>query len=356
MISQILEKPVAKVIIYLFSIILIIIETPISNLNFILHAIGMIPLAFMLGELTSIISEYIGEKKGGLLTATLGNIPEIMMSIWSMKLGMISMVKGAVIGNIVNNMLLILGVSVLLGGIKYKEQTFNKSSAKMNYNMLLLAMSAMALLSCINSYAQIDEIAMNNISKIVSFILIGIYILNLIFSIYTHGNLFSDKNTDHEGIKKNKKRFIISILQLVFIVVLIYFASEKLINDASIFIRRYNVSETFMGIILVPLIGNIGENISAIVCAIKNKINLSLEIAVGSSIQIALFSTPLLILIAGVMGIGMTLAFSIIHIIIIAIAILMSFIVFGDGKTYWFEGCILISIYIITTLCYFYVV
>lgn len=345
-----------KTLVYIISIVFLLINTKSSNVNFVLHGLGMIPLAFMLGELTSKISEYIGEKKGGLLTATLGNIPEIMMSIWSMRLGLIPMVQGALIGSIINNMLLVLGLSILLGGIKYKEQKFNRNIAKMNFSILLLALSSIVIIGCINNYANIDNLVMIQISNIISFILIIMYILSLIFSIYTHSNLFGDIKGNNERVKGCYKNIILLFLELVFIVICIYFSSEKLISDANIFISKYNVSQTFMGIILIPLIGNIGENISAILCAIKNKVNLSLEIAVGSSVQIALFATPILVLIGTFIGVGITMVFSVLHIIIIGLAIFMAYIVFQDGKTYWFEGCILISIYIITTICYFYVI
>lgn len=357
MLTQVQQKTFKlKILVYTISIVFLLINTRSSNMNFVLHGLGMIPLAFMLGELTSKISEYIGEKKGGLLTATLGNIPEIMMSIWSMRLGMIPMVQGALIGSIINNMLLVLGLSILLGGIKYKEQKFNRNIAKMNFSILLLALSSMVIIGCIDNYANIDNLVMIQISNVISFILIVMYILSLIFSIYTHSNLFGDVESGNDKVKVRYKKIIFLFIELIFIVACIYIASEKLISDANIFISRYNVSQTFMGIILIPLIGNIGENISAILCAIKNKVNLSLEIAVGSSVQIALFATPVLVLIGTFMGVGITMVFSVLHIIIIGLAIFMAYIVFQDGKTYWFEGCILISIYIITTICYFYVI
>ncbi|MBM6861256.1 hypothetical protein H9X78_12365 [Clostridium saudiense] len=131
--------------------------------------------------------------------------------------------------------------------------------------------------------------------------------------------------------------------------------SEKVINDANIIIKKFNIAEGFMGIILIPILGNIGENISAIMCAVKNKVNLSLEIAIGSGIQIALFATPILVLIAFFLGIQIALVFSVLNIIVAGLAIFMSYIVFADGSTNWFEGTVLIAVYIIITICYFFV-
>ena len=346
-----------SIILFIISLGCFFINTTNIVLGLVIHSIAMIPLAFMLGEFTSSISEYIGEKKGGLLTATLGNLPEIIMGIWSLRLGLISMVQAAMIGCIVNNMLLVLGVSILLGGLKYKQQTFNKNNAKTNFSMLLLAMSSMVVMACINNYSSIPSETVIKISAVVSIILICVYLLGLIYSLYTHSNLIlGDDKTDKIEEKKSDKRELVILLIKIFVISLaIYFLSEKVINDANIIIENFNISEGFMGIILIPVLGNIGENISAIMCAVRNKVNLSLEIAIGSGIQIALFATPILVLTAFLLGIQMALVFSVLNIIIAGLAIFMSYIVFVDGSTNWFEGIVLIAVYVIITICYFFV-
>lgn len=352
-------KSIISLILVIFSFSCFFISTSNVVLNLIIHSLAMIPLAFMLGELTSNISEYIGEKKGGLLTATLGNLPEILMGVWSIRLGLISMVQAAMIGCIVNNMLLVLGVSIFLGGIKYKQQTFNKETAKTNFCMLLLAMSAMVLMGCIDNYSNIETEVLIKISAIVAIILVAVYVLGLVFSLYTHSNFFiasDSKDTNEvEKVETDKSGVIKIVIKICILALAIYLLSESVINDASIVIKNYNISESFMGIILIPILGNIGENISAIICATKNKVNLSLEIAIGSSIQITLFATPILILTAMALGVQIALVFSVLNIIIAALAIFMSYIVFADGNTYWFEGTVLIAVYIIITICYFYI-
>lgn len=345
-----------KILAYGVSIGLLFVNTGNDTINFILYSLSMVPLAFMLGEITSDISTYIGEKKGGLLTATVGNLPEILMSFWSIKLGLIPMVKAAIVGSIVNNMLLVLGISIFIGGIKFKEQKFNRNIAKTNFKMLLLVISSMVIMECINSYGTISEKVLVNISVAVSILLIVIYILGLVFSIYTHSSLFNEGEIKKTSGKLFCKELVYLFIELALITVIINFASEAVIGHASILIKQYNISQTFMGIILIPLLGNIGENISAIVCAYKNKVNISLEIAVGSSLQMGLFAAPVLVLASFIIGIPMALVFSMLHIIIVGIAILVAYAVFADGKTYWFEGTILIAIYIIITICYFFVV
>lgn len=345
-----------KLLAYGLSIGFLFINTGNTTINFIIYSMSMIPLAFMLGELTSSISTYIGEKKGGLLTATVGNLPELLMNFWSIKLGLMAMVKASIIGSIVNNMLLVLGVSIFVGGLKYKEQKFNKNIAKTNFKMLLLVISSMVIMQCINAYGNITDRVLINISVAISVILIIIYILGLVFSIYTHGNLFTENDNKDDSVKLICKEFLYLIGELIFITVLINFTSEIVIRHAAIVMNEFSISETFMGIILIPLLGNIGENISAIICAYKNKVNISLEIAIGSSLQMGLFAVPMLVLVSFIIGAPLILIFNIIHIIIAGIAIMAAFIVFGDGKTYWFEGTILIAIYIIITICYFFVV
>jgi Ca2+:H+ antiporter len=337
--------------------ILLFISTSSNLVNTVIYSIGMIPLAILLGDLTSNMSLYIGEKRGGLLAATIGNFPELMMGIWSISYGMIPMVKSALIGSIISNMLLVLGVAIFFGGIKFKEQRFNKIIARTNFNMLLLAMSAMVVMASIKSYGDVSENLMFGLSIKVSVVLMGVYILGLVFSLFTHSNLFvvSERGEERIGFEnKNKKKII--IVDIIISSILLFLISEKLIANIRGLIINYNLSQEFIGIILIPILGNMGENISAIMCAAKNKINMSLEIAIGSSIQITLFVTPLLIIYSYFVGVQMNFVFGNFQIIMSAMAIAMSFFVFQDGKTYWLEGAILIAIYTMITMGYYYLV
>lgn len=359
-------------------IALMFINTSSSLVNTIIYSIAIVPLAILLGGQTTKISDYIGQKKGGLLAATVGNIPELMMGIWSIKYGMIPMVQAALIGSIISNMLLGLGIAVVVGGFKFKQQNFNRIIARTNFNMLLLAMSSMIVVATLNSYSVVKGPALISISVKVAFLLIGVYILGLIFSLYTHNNLFvvSEYSEDEKvevieekviivdrgDTNKKKKRITInnavieSAITLVFISVLLYFISDKLIYNIRDITKHYIISQEFIGIILIPLLGNIGENVSTIMCAMQNKVDMSLETAIGSSIQISLFVTPVLVIFSCFMGLNMTLLFPIFHIIMCGIAVGMSFLVFQDGKTYWLEGSILITSYLIITLAYYYIV
>lgn len=341
----------------MISIVFMFINTSSSLINTIIYSIAVIPIAILLGELTSKISQYIGEKRGGLLAATIGNFPELMMGMWSVSFGMLPMVKSALIGSIVSNMLLVLGISIFIGGIKYKEQTFNKIIARTNFNMFLLAMSAMVIMASLNGYSKIQVNTLISISIKVSAVLIGVYILGLVFSLYTHSNLFVISEKKEEYVKKSEaKHKYILILEIIVSSILLFFISEKLISNIKQMVDYYNLSQEFIGIILIPILGNIGENVSAIMCAAQNRVNMSVEIAIGSSIQIALFVTPLLIIFSYFMGREMTFVFSNFQILMSGIAVGMSFFVFQDGKTYWLEGAILIAIYAMITMAYYYLV
>lgn len=343
---------------YIFMILvifLIFIRTSSSLLNTMIYSIAIVPLAILLGDQTTKISDYIGQKKGGLLAATVGNIPELMMGIWSIKYGMIALVQASLIGSIINNMLLGLGIAVVFGGFKFKEQNFNSIIARTNFNMLLLAMSSMIVIATLNRYSVVLDAVIVSISVKVAFLLIGIYILGLIFSLYTHNNLFVISEYIEEKKATVNKSVIESAVVLICISVLLYFTSEKLIYNIRDLTKDYNISQEFIGIILIPLLGNIGENVSTIMCAIQNKVDMSLEIAIGSSIQISLFVTPVLVVFSSFMGLNMTLLFPVFHIIMCGIAVGMSFLVFQDGKTYWLEGSILITSYMIITLAYYYI-
>lgn len=323
----------------------------------VIYSIAIIPLAILLGEFTTNLAEYIGDKKGGLLAAAVGNIPELTIGLWSVKYGMITMVKASLVGAIISNMLLVLGISTFIGGTIYKEQKFNKNIARTNFSMLFLALSTIVIISSLDKYSyKLSPVNLQSISVKISLVLILVYLLGLFFSLFTHSNLFvvTENNTE-ENMKKNKNYYVL-LVNIIYSAIVIYFISEKLILNIRIITNLYDISEEFIGIILIPILGNIGENFAAIMGAIKNKVSLSLEIAIGSSIQISLFVMPLLVVFSHFYGMPLTLLFSEFQVVLVIVAVAMSFFVFQDGKTYWLEGAILIAIYVVIALAYYYMV
>ncbi|QAT39026.1 calcium/proton exchanger [Clostridium sp. JN-9] len=343
-------------ILLIISLLLFIkITNPIFNA--VIYSIAIIPLAILLGEFTTNMAEYIGDKKGGLLAAAVGNIPELTIGLWSVKYGMITMVKASLVGAIISNMLLVLGISTFIGGTIYKEQKFNKNIARTNFSMLFLALTTIVIISSLDKYSyRLSAVNLQSISVKISLVLILVYLLGLFFSLYTHSNLFviTESNTE-KNLKKNKNYYVL-LANIMYSAIILYFISEKLILNIRIITNSYNISEEFIGIILMPILGNIGENFAAIMGAIKNKVSLSLEIAIGSSIQISLFVMPLLVVFSHFCGMPLTLLFSEFQVVLVIVAVAMSFFVFQDGKTYWFEGAILIAIYAVIALAYYYMV
>lgn len=350
------ENIICKVIAITLVLFGTIINTKYTLINTVFSSIAMVILAVYIGNYTNLYSEYVGEKRGGLLSATLGNLPELAMGIWSLGYGMISMVKWALIGSIISNMLLVLGISSFVGGVKYREQSFNKNIARTNFNMLTLALASMILLATVNYCVPLSDGVLSSISNKVAVVLILIYGLGLIFSLVTHSNLFVISEDGNEVRSENKDRKV-KILSIILILSFILFlVSENVINNLNELVKVHGVSENLLGILVVPLIGNIGENISAIMAAFKNKINMSIEIAIGSSIQIALFVTPVIMILSYAMGVTMNLLFAPVQIIIALVAVAMSFIVYVDGKSYWFEGAILLAIYLMSIISCYYII
>lgn len=356
LIRNILEKNLRnRILLLAASLALSVIYTNNTILKLLLRSLSVVPLAVITAGLISEISNIIGPKKGGLLAATIGNIPELFMGLWAIRYGMTNLVKASLIGAIVSNMLLVLGISVFIGGVKFKEQRFSKISARLNFNQLVLALSAMVVLATLNRYSVITEHNMLKISLLISIVLILVYLLGLIFSLYTHYNLFVISEDCDQDSQFNKNGTICLILEIIFIGLVLYFVSQRLIESVYSFVTEYNFKEEYIGIVLIPILGNIGENFSSIIAACKNKINLSVEIAIGSCLQITLFVTPLLIIYSYFSGGSLNFLFQNFHIILSGLSVIMSFLVFQDGKTYWLEGAILISIYLMIVIALYYI-
>jgi len=218
-----------------------------------------------------------------------------------------------------------IGVVNELGDILYRSTCetevkggFNKIIARTNFNMLFMAMIFLVILATLKRYGNISLNIEQSISTKVAMVMLGVYLLGLVFSLITHKNNFVVSEEGEEIEKRVKGNILKMVVKLFLISISLYFVSEKLIGNVKIVVESYNISEGFMGIILIPLLGNIGENTSAIMGALRNKVNLSLETAIGSSIQMALFVTPIMVILSVFIGINLTLFFSVFHVIILA--------------------------------------
>jgi len=322
------------------------------SIMFVLAALSIIPLAGLMGEGTEEISFYSGPKIGGFLNGTFGNATELIISFFALKEGLFEVVKSSIAGSVIGNVLLVLGASMLAGGLKFNTQTFNKKVVEVSSSMLLFAVVGLCIPALFTH--TVDPSLLNTryegLSIFVAVILIIIYILSLIFSFFTHKHIYI-VNTEEEGgtAKWSLKK---AILVLVVATVLIAIESEFLVSGIEPITKNLGLSEFFVGIILIPIIGNAAEHSTAIVMAMKNKMDVALEIAIGSSLQIILFVTPVLIFLS-LLFTPMSIEFNEFELIALIVAVIIANRVSNDGESNWLEGVQLLAVYLIVAASFF---
>lgn len=320
-----------------------------DGIVFWLCCIGIIPLAAVLGDATEQISLYTGPKVGGFLNATMGNVPEILICGFAIKAGMYTLVLASLAGSILGNILLVMGMSIFIGGLKYKFLPFNKNITHNNFTLLgFAAFSTVVPFFFKHASAGGNNAeAMSKFSLILAIIMIGLYVLGLVFSLITHRDIFLDEVDDEDEKEVPawtlKKGIIIMSAAAVTVAVM----SEVLVHTVEGAAEQFGLGEAFIGIILIPILGNVAEHASAIIMAFKGKINISIEVAVGSSMQIAMFVTPLMIVWSAILGNTMEYVYTPMELLGIIISIFIAGTVFMDHKVNWLEGAELIAAYII---------
>ena len=337
-------------------------------LVFILAALGVIPLADLIGEATEELAIHTGPKLGGLLNATLGNAAELIITIFALNEGLLDLVRASITGSILGNLLLVLGLSILLGGWKHGLQIFDRRTAGLNATMLILAVVALAVPSLFDVAIQENRAAELGLSEGVAVIMIILYGLSVLYS-FTHSNDTPASQPEEAVVgasvppvpraDEHKAKWSVrtSLLILLAATVGIAVLSEALVSSVEPVTAQLGLTEFFIGIIIIPLIGNIAEHLVAVQVALKNKMELSLAVSLGSSLQIALFVAPVLVFISLLMnggGQSLLLVFNNFELIaLIAASIVAAFIAL-DGESNWLEGAMLLAVYIIIALAFFY--
>ncbi|MDO5038899.1 calcium/proton exchanger [Clostridium sp.] len=320
---------------------------------FILAALSIIPLAGLMGEATEEISFYTGPKIGGFLNATFGNATELIISFFALKSGLFDVVKASIAGSVIGNVLLVLGASMLAGGLKYKTQKFNEKIIDISSSMLLFAVIGLSI-PAIFTHTVSPELLntkYEGLSIIVAIIMFLIYILSLVFSFFTHKDLYNSEVEEGGNAKWSMKK---SILILAVSTVLIAIESELLVSGVEPITKTLGLSEFFVGIILIPIIGNAAEHSTAVVMALKNKMDVSVEIALGSSLQIILFVAPVLIFLSLIFT-PMSIVFNPFELVALIVSVLIANKVALDGESNWLEGVQLLAVYIIIAASFFIV-
>ena len=316
--------------------------------------LAIIPMAGLIGEATEGIAALSSPRLSGLLNATFGNAAELIITIVAIREGLLELVKASITGSILGNLLIVLGLSMLIGGIRNGVQSFDRQKASNDSILLMLSVTALAIPSLftissqgINNFNDVEILSLG-----VSGLMILIYLLGLFYSFRVQAGPLTRKSAEevvhHPGWSM---RFSIGVLVLATLGVVVL--SEILVGQVEATIEVLGISEFFLGIIIVPIIGNVAEHMVAISVAIRNRMSLAVEIAVGSSLQIALFVAPVLVFLSLAMGNPLTLVFNQFEIIALIGGVLITALVANDGEANWLEGAVLVALYLMLALAFF---
>lgn len=320
---------------------------------FILAAVGVIPLAGYIGSSTEALAHYTGPKIGGLLNATLGNAAELIITLVAIREGLLELVKASITGSIIGNLLLVMGMSILLGGIRNGVQQFDRKQAG-NYSVLLaLTILALVIPSFFgHSLGDEGSIGVETLSLGVSGVMIILYGLGVFYSLKYTG---SPLTASQDAVSHKHPVFSVSTALIVLSAATlgVVLLSELLVGAVEGVVSQYGLSEFFIGIILIPIVGNVAEHLVAVQSAWHNRMELSMEISLSSSLQIALFVAPLLVFISLAMGHPLTLLFNAFELVSLGAGVLIAALVSMDGESNWLEGATLMAVYLILGLAFF---
>lgn len=323
-------------------------------LIFVAACIAIVPLAGWLGRATEELAHNTSEGIGGLLNATFGNAAELIIAIAAIQKGLYPVVKASLTGSVIGNLLLVLGAAIFAGGIKHPRQRFNAIAAREQVTLLTLAAIGMIMPAAFHYLAEGSgaQIRVNDLSLEISLVLLLAYAAHLIFSLYTHKQLFTGAPAEAGkaawGVKK-------SILILVGSTALIAWVSEILVGSVEQAAATLGMTRVFIGVIVVAVVGNAAEHSTAVMMAMKNRMELSIGIAIGSSLQIALFVAPVLVAVSYIMGPQpMDLVFTPAEVLAIFVSVLISGHIASDGESNWLEGVLLLAVYLILAIVFFY--
>lgn len=340
---------------------------------FIASSAAIIPLAGLMGRATENLSETLGEGVGGLLNATFGNAAELIIALMALRAGLFDVVKASITGSIIGNVLLVMGLSILVGGVRYSRQKFNQTAASLGSTLLVLA-SIGLVIPAIFHYLVRDHPNFgheHNLSLEIAVVLFITYVLSLIFTLRTHAHLYGGgsgalgeeavstspvpRPDAHAEAEEPGWSRTTAVIVLIVATVLVAVMSEFLVHAVEGASKSIGLTEIFVGVILVAIIGNAAEHSTAVLMARKNKMDLALNIAIGSSLQIALFVAPVLVFASYVMASRpMDLLFSPLEVVAIVASVAVVALIVQDGESNWMEGVLLLAVYSVLGLAFFF--
>jgi Ca2+:H+ antiporter len=321
--------------------------------TFIASGLAIVPLAAWMGKATESLSERMGAGAGALLNATFGNAAEMIIAFQGLRAGLPEVVKASLTGSILGNILLVLGASALAGGLKYKNQKFNRTAATMSATLMALSAIGLLVPALFHWVTHGSSgIAERNISLEISVVLFVTYVLSLIFTLRTHKDLYLGTSREHE--EASSMRPGTAGLILLGATGLVAWMSELLVHAVGPASKALGLTEIFVGVIAVAIVGNAAEHSTAVLMAMKNQMDLAYHIAVGSSMQIALLVAPLLVFLSYAVGRPMDLLFTTFEVITVGLAVAIVSLVAADGESNWMEGVLLLAVYLIFGIAFFF--
>ena len=326
-------------------------------LVFALSGVAIVPLAKWMGTATEELAHHLGPGPGGLLNATFGNAAELIIAIFALRAGLVDVVKASLTGSIIGNILFVLGLALFLGGLRRDKQAFNRTAAGASAAQMTLACIGLlmptAFYYTLHTADERERLALEgSVSLVVAALLILSYIAGLVFSLRTHRHLYSaeEEAVMHGEVWTIRKALGVLVAATAGVAVM----SEVLVHSLEEAVHVLGWSELFVGVILIPVVGNAAEHLTAVTVAMKDKMDLSFGIAIGSSTQIALFVAPLLVFFSLLFRERMNLLFNPFELLAILLAVLIVSVISLDGESNWFEGLQLLIAYAIAGIAFFY--
>ncbi|KAF4992820.1 hypothetical protein FDECE_13606 [Fusarium decemcellulare] len=339
-------------------------STAVFTINF----FAIIPLAAVLSFATEEISLKLGETMGGLLNATFGNAVELIVSIVALRDNQIEVVQASMLGSILSNLLLVMGMCFLFGGMIHRgesgsgtEQVFSSATAQTTCSLMTLSSASLIIPAAL--YAVLDQSGSKEknqsiltLSRGTAIILLLLYVLYLVFQLRTHSNLFDAENqnaSENEEPEEPTMGPVAAGAVLVVTTILVAICADYLVGSIDDLVESSGISKAFIGLILIPIVGNAAEHVTAVVVAIRDKMDLAMGVAIGSSIQIALLVTPFLVIVGWIIGSEMTLHFETFQTVAFSVSVLVVTYTVQDGKSNYLEGAMLLGLYIIIALAFY---
>ncbi|MEB3221616.1 MAG: calcium/proton exchanger [Candidatus Sericytochromatia bacterium] len=319
------------------------------TLQFVASLLAIVPLAKLMGSATEEVALRTGPGIGGLLNATFGNATELIIALFALNAGLYKIVQASITGSIIGNILFVLGLAIFAGGLRYPSLHFNRTVAGLNTSLLMLAVVGLLVPAAYEWHMKHLGVAAGpkvwQFSALVAVVLILVYVANLVFALRTHADLYAGGEGQHDEHETPTWSMPLAVGVLLGSTVLVALMSEVLVGSIEHVTKSWGLPELFIGVILVPIVGNAAEHMTAVTVAMKNKMDLSLGIAIGSTTQIALLIAPVLVLAGWAMGKPLTLSFDVFEVVSVMMAVAVVNFIVLDGESNWLEGLMLLATY-----------